>query len=64
MTYQNLNPYDGKVLKTFNELTDDELESALDTAQIGFERWRHVTFAERTAILQRAASTTSSPMTR
>ena len=26
MSYQSINPYDGKVLKTFEELTDTELE--------------------------------------
>ena len=54
MTYQSLNPYDGKVLKTFDELSNDELESALQTAQTCFERWRKVAFAQRAAILGRA----------
>ena len=32
MAYQSVNPYDGKLLKTFDELTDTQLETALATA--------------------------------
>ncbi len=56
MAYQSLNPYDGKILKTFEELTDKQLETALQTAAKCFEIWRHTTFTERTAVLKRAAA--------
>ena len=56
MAYQSLNPYDGKILKTFEELTDKQLESAVHTAVQCFETWRHTTFVERTAVLKRAAA--------
>lgn len=56
MAYQSLNPYDGKILKTFEELTDKQLETALQTAAKCFETWRHTTFTERTAVLKRAAA--------
>ena len=55
MPYQSLNPYDGEIFKTFAELTDAQLETALQTAQRCFLTWRQTTFAERTAILKRAA---------
>ena len=29
MAYQSVNPYDGKILKTFEELSDKQLETAL-----------------------------------
>jgi acyl-CoA reductase-like NAD-dependent aldehyde dehydrogenase len=45
MAYQSVNPYDGKILKTFEELTDKQLETALETAATCFETWRHTTFA-------------------
>ena len=32
MAYQSINPYDGKILKTFKELTDNQLETALGNA--------------------------------
>ena len=28
MAYQSVNPYDGKILKTFEELSDKQLETA------------------------------------
>jgi succinate-semialdehyde dehydrogenase/glutarate-semialdehyde dehydrogenase len=49
VAYQSVNPYDGKILKTFEELTDKQLEMALDTAATCFETWRHTAFAERAA---------------
>jgi len=56
MTYQSINPYNGVVLKTFEELTDAQLETAVHTAQQCFETWRHTTFAHRSAVLKRAAA--------
>jgi succinate-semialdehyde dehydrogenase/glutarate-semialdehyde dehydrogenase len=56
MAYRSVNPYDGKILKTFEELTDKQLEKALETAATCFETWRHTTFAERAAVVARAAA--------
>ncbi len=56
MTYQSINPYDGKILKTFEELTDKQLETALETAASCFETWRCKTFAERAAVAAKAAA--------
>ena len=56
MTYQSLNPYDGKILRTYEELTDEQLEAAVHTAAQCFETWRHTTFATRVTVLQRAAA--------
>jgi succinate-semialdehyde dehydrogenase/glutarate-semialdehyde dehydrogenase len=56
MAYQSVNPYDGKILKTFEELTDKQLERALETAATCFETWRHTTFAERAAVVAKAAA--------
>lgn len=36
MTYQSVNAYDGKILKTFEELTDKQLETALEIARQRF----------------------------
>jgi len=55
MTYQSVNPYDGKILKTFEELTAKELETALATAATCFETWRHKTYAERAVIVAKVA---------
>jgi|HubBroStandDraft_4_1064222.scaffolds.fasta_scaffold01018_6 succinate-semialdehyde dehydrogenase/glutarate-semialdehyde dehydrogenase len=56
MAYQSVNPYDGKILKTFEELTDKQLERALETAATCFESWRRTTFAERAAVVAKASA--------
>jgi succinate-semialdehyde dehydrogenase/glutarate-semialdehyde dehydrogenase len=56
MAYQSVNPYDGKILKTFEELTDKQLERAIETAATCFESWRHTTFAERAALVAKASA--------
>jgi len=55
MTYQSVNPYNGETTKTFEELTDAQLETALATAQSCFETWRHTSYAERATIVARAS---------
>jgi succinate-semialdehyde dehydrogenase/glutarate-semialdehyde dehydrogenase len=54
--YQSINPYDGKVLRTFEQLTEDQLETALGTAETCFQTWRHTSFAERAAVVAKAAA--------
>ena len=56
MTYQSVNPYNGKLLKTFDEFTDKQLEAALVIAETCFEAWRHVAFAKRAAVAAKAAA--------
>ena len=56
MAYQSVNPNDGKILKTFKELTDKQLETALGNAATCFENWRHTTFAGRAAVVTKAAA--------
>jgi succinate-semialdehyde dehydrogenase/glutarate-semialdehyde dehydrogenase len=56
MTYQSLNPATGKLLKKFEELTDKELETKIAAAAACFETWRHKTYAERGAIVAKAAA--------
>ena len=57
MPYQSTNPYDGKVVKSFDEINDAQLESKLQAASHCFENdWRHKSFADRKAVLSRAAA--------
>jgi succinate-semialdehyde dehydrogenase / glutarate-semialdehyde dehydrogenase len=56
MTYQSINPYNGKTLRTFTEHTDAELETAIDIADKCFKTWCNWTFAERAAVVARAAA--------
>jgi succinate-semialdehyde dehydrogenase / glutarate-semialdehyde dehydrogenase len=57
MAYQSTNPYDGKVFQTFEQIDDAQLEQKLEQASDCFENvWRRKTFAERSAVLARAAA--------
>lgn len=56
MTYQSVNPYDGKLARTFEEFTDQQLETTLQTATTCFDSWRRTTFAQRAAIVEKAAA--------
>ena len=56
MAYQSVNPYNGKVLKTFKELTDQQLEKALKTAATCFDTWRRTTYAKRAVVVAKAAA--------
>ena len=55
MTYQSVNPADGKLLKKFDELTDKQLETKLAAAATCFETWGHKSYAERAVIVAKAA---------
>jgi succinate-semialdehyde dehydrogenase/glutarate-semialdehyde dehydrogenase len=56
VAYLSINPNDGKVLRTFEELTGAQLEYALETAQSCFQAWKHTSYAERAGIVARAAA--------
>jgi succinate-semialdehyde dehydrogenase/glutarate-semialdehyde dehydrogenase len=53
--YRSLNPYDGKVLKSFETLTNDALEKKISAASLCYETWKHTTYKERASIIERAA---------
>jgi succinate-semialdehyde dehydrogenase/glutarate-semialdehyde dehydrogenase len=53
--YESVNPADGKTLKTFATISNDQLEKKLATAQACYETWRHKSYAERAAIVAKAA---------
>ena len=56
MPYQSLNLATGKLLKTFEELTDKRLEEKLATATARVDTWKHRTYAERAVIVAKAAA--------
>jgi succinate-semialdehyde dehydrogenase/glutarate-semialdehyde dehydrogenase len=56
MTYQSINPNTGKLLKSYEHLTSVQLEKSLSAAQGCFEKWKHKSYAERAAIINKAAS--------
>jgi len=56
MSYQSVNPNTGKVLKSFDELNDNQLEEAIATAESCFNKWKHTSYAQRAEIISRAAA--------
>ncbi len=56
MSYQSVNPYNGKLLKKFKELTDKQLETALKTATTCYDTWKRKTYAERAVIVAKAGA--------
>ncbi len=54
MTYQSFNPFDGKLIKGFSDISATEYEQKLSQAQTCFETWRHTTYAERAVIIAKA----------
>ena len=55
MSYQTINPFNGTLVKSFKEITDAEFEAKLAAAQSCYETWRHKSYAERGAIVAKAA---------
>lgn len=56
MTYQTINPATGELLAKFDDISDQELEVRLATAQKIFESdWRRRPVADRASVLTRAA---------
>jgi succinate-semialdehyde dehydrogenase/glutarate-semialdehyde dehydrogenase len=56
MSYQSVNPATGKAKKVFREITDKQLETSLKKAAACFNTWRFKTFAERAAVVAKAAT--------
>ncbi|MGA8504645.1 MAG: NAD-dependent succinate-semialdehyde dehydrogenase [Candidatus Sulfotelmatobacter sp.] len=57
MAYQTINPFTEKLVKSFNEHTDAQLEAIIAAAEDTYEnKWSRRSFAERKAIVKKAAS--------
>jgi succinate-semialdehyde dehydrogenase/glutarate-semialdehyde dehydrogenase len=55
MGYQSVNPFDNKAGQSFADLTDKQLEDKLALATSCFAEWKHTSYAERAAIVNKAA---------
>lgn len=56
MAISTTNPTTGEVLKTFEPLSETELEAALQRAQTTFEQYRKTSFEQRSSWLNQAAA--------
>jgi succinate-semialdehyde dehydrogenase/glutarate-semialdehyde dehydrogenase len=55
MTYQSINPFDNKLIKSFSEITDAQLEEKVARAESCYRSWRQVSYADRAKIVKRAS---------
>lgn len=55
MAYATINPYTGEQVKTFDDATDQEVSSAIESAHNAFLTWKKTSFEERAEVMQRAA---------
>jgi succinate-semialdehyde dehydrogenase/glutarate-semialdehyde dehydrogenase len=55
MAYQSVNPFDNTLARSFDEITDQELETKLAAAAACFAIWRRMSYADRAVIIARAA---------
>jgi len=55
MSYQSVNPYNGKTIQSFEEIDNKQLEAAIAKASACFEIWSKKSFAERAVIVAKAA---------
>jgi succinate-semialdehyde dehydrogenase/glutarate-semialdehyde dehydrogenase len=56
MAYQSVNPNDGKLLKSFEHMSNAQLDKALAAAETCFQAWKHKSYAERAIIVNKAAA--------
>ena len=54
-TLKSVNPYNGEVLKTYEEISPDEVEAHIAKADEAFRSWRETSFAHRAGILKQVA---------
>ena len=56
MPYQSTNPNNGKLLKSFEHMSSARLDEVLAAAEDCFKTWKNKSYAERAAVLRRAAA--------
>jgi succinate-semialdehyde dehydrogenase/glutarate-semialdehyde dehydrogenase len=44
MSYQSFNPATGKLVKSFEEISDADFEKKIASAQACYELWRHKSY--------------------
>ena len=55
MEYQSVNPFDTKVVKSFAEIMDKQLEDKLALATACFASWKKKSYADRAKVVNKAA---------
>ena len=56
MSYQSINPYNGELLQSFDEQSDQQLETAIANATKCYDGWRKLSYGKRATVVAKAAS--------
>ena len=56
MSINSINPFNGELLETFEEMTPVQINAAISTADNAFKTWRNTSFSERATVLKRVAN--------
>jgi succinate-semialdehyde dehydrogenase/glutarate-semialdehyde dehydrogenase len=56
MAIQTVNPFDNKIVKSFNEMTDAQIEKSIANAHQAFQSWKKVNFTTKAQVLTKAAA--------
>ncbi len=56
MAIQTTNPFDNKVLKSFDELSSEQIDKAITRAHQAFQSWKNTSFATRAQLVSKAAA--------
>jgi succinate-semialdehyde dehydrogenase/glutarate-semialdehyde dehydrogenase len=57
MSIQSVNPYNGQVLDTFKEFSDQQVTEAIEQSHKSFLKWRETSFAERAELMRKCSDT-------
>ncbi|TFG03325.1 MAG: NAD-dependent succinate-semialdehyde dehydrogenase [Promethearchaeota archaeon] len=52
---KSINPYNGEIIKEYQEMSLDEIGQIIEQAQESFLTWRNVSFEKKSALMKRAA---------
>ncbi len=55
LAYESVNPFNGKKVEIFHELTNEQLEAKIAKAAVCCEMWRNKSYAQRAVIVAKAA---------
>ncbi len=55
MAIQSINPANGKLIKSFNELSEDEILKIIDDVNSEFKNWKQTSFISRSHLMHNAA---------
>jgi succinate-semialdehyde dehydrogenase/glutarate-semialdehyde dehydrogenase len=56
MSYQSINPNDGNIIQIFAQISDEQLETAIATAETCYMKWRDESFTKRATVAAKAAA--------